>query len=141
LLERALRIEEAQFGPDHPQVATTLNNLGVVWGDLGQPAKALEVFERALRILEGAYGPDHPQVAATLSNLGAVWSNLGQPAKAHEVFERALRILHAHFPSGHPLTDEVADNLRRVAPDVIVLDDGQIVRLIDRSPPDTPDMS
>ena len=128
LYERALRIKEREFGPDHPQVASTLSNLGNAWSELGQPAKARELYERALRIKEREFGPDHPQVASTLSNLGNAWSDLGQPAKARELYERALRILHTHFPGGHPWIDWLARNMRAVAPDVIVLDNGLIGR-------------
>jgi tetratricopeptide (TPR) repeat protein len=128
LFERALVIQEREYGPDHPDVAATLNNLGNVWRDLGQPAKARELFERALVIHEREYGPDHPDTAATLTNLGSAWQNLEQPAKARELYERALVILHAHFPTGHPTTDVVARNLRTVAPDLIVLRNGLVVR-------------
>ncbi|WP_460504235.1 FxSxx-COOH system tetratricopeptide repeat protein, partial [Catellatospora paridis] len=39
-LQRALAIKEAVYGPDHPQVATTLGNLGVVEQQLGELATA-----------------------------------------------------------------------------------------------------
>jgi hypothetical protein len=52
---------------------------------------------------------------------------LGQPDKARELYERALRIFHVHFPNGHPRIDLLIRNLRVVAPDVIVLDDGRVI--------------
>ena len=61
--ERALRIDEANFGPDHPKVATDVNNLGMVLQDLGDLAGAKAAFERALKIDEANFGPDHPNVA------------------------------------------------------------------------------
>jgi tetratricopeptide (TPR) repeat protein len=60
LYDRALRIDEAAYGPDHPQVAITLTNLGIARRELGETAAAVELLERALRIFEAAYGPDHP---------------------------------------------------------------------------------
>ena len=63
LLERALAIDEAAYGPDHPDVATTLNNLAGILHDLGHPDQARPLPERALAIDEAAYGPDHPTVA------------------------------------------------------------------------------
>jgi hypothetical protein len=33
--ERALKIEKASYGPDHPQVAITINNLDLVLPSLG----------------------------------------------------------------------------------------------------------
>jgi tetratricopeptide (TPR) repeat protein len=127
LHERALRIKEREYGPDHPKLASTLSNLGNAWRDLGQPAKARELHERALLIDEREYGPDHPKVASTLSNLGNVWHDLGQPDKARELQERAIRILVTAFPTGHHHIDQITDNLRTVAPDVIVLSDGRII--------------
>eukprot|EP00971_Amphidinium_carterae_P156540 3103138-Amphidinium_carterae.1 len=69
-LERALRIEESHYGPEHPQVAITLANLGNAYGDLGDASKKRDYLERAMRIQESHYGPEHPEVAKTLANLG-----------------------------------------------------------------------
>ena len=75
LLERTLRIEEAAFGPEHVEVATTLANLGNAYGDLGDAAKKKDHLERALRIEEAAFGPEHVRVTPTLANLvrPAIW--------------------------------------------------------------------
>eukprot|EP00936_MAST-01D_sp_MAST-1D-sp1_P001416 g1416.t1 len=61
--ESALAIEEAAYGPEHTEVATTLTNLGNAYGALGDPAKQKELLERALAIEEAAYGPEHTEVA------------------------------------------------------------------------------
>lgn len=52
LLERALAITEVAYGPDHPDVATRLNNLAGMLRDLGQPEAARPLQERALAIYE-----------------------------------------------------------------------------------------
>jgi Tfp pilus assembly protein PilF len=54
LLERALAIDETVYGPDHPEVATRLNNLALILQDLGQPGTAQQLQERALAIIEAA---------------------------------------------------------------------------------------
>jgi hypothetical protein len=59
-LERALAIEEAALGPDHPAVARTLGNLGSVLRELGDLAGARAFHQRALAIYEARLGPDHP---------------------------------------------------------------------------------
>jgi tetratricopeptide (TPR) repeat protein len=73
LLERALAIKERHYGPDHPQVATTLISLGNAYGSLADTQKSRELLERALAINERHYGPDHPNVAVILTNLGIVY--------------------------------------------------------------------
>ena len=40
MYERALAIDEAALGPDHPNVATRLNNLGLVLKEQGDLAGA-----------------------------------------------------------------------------------------------------
>jgi len=55
-------IDEKAFGPDHPEVARDVNNLGGVYHALGDLPAARTAFERALAIDEKAFGPDHPEV-------------------------------------------------------------------------------
>ena len=54
LLERALAITEAAYGPDHPTVAIRLNNLALILRDLGQVEAARPLQERALAITQAA---------------------------------------------------------------------------------------
>jgi hypothetical protein len=56
----AAATEERAYGRDHPDVAITLGNLGMAYGELGDAAKKREYVTRTLKIFEGAYGPDHP---------------------------------------------------------------------------------
>ena len=60
LHQRALHIDEAALGPDHPRVATDLSYVGRALAGLGRAAEALPPRQRALRIREAALGPDHP---------------------------------------------------------------------------------
>jgi hypothetical protein len=53
LLERALRIDEAVYGPDHPTVAMQLDDLAVVLEHLGEFPKAQLLMARAARIRSG----------------------------------------------------------------------------------------
>jgi tetratricopeptide (TPR) repeat protein len=125
----AVTVHRSQ-GSEYPCVVIpiTTSSWLMLQRNLGQPAKARELFERALAIKEREYGPDHRALAPTLGNLGSAWRELGQPAKARELYVRALRILPAHVPSGHSLISIVTRNLRNVAPDLVVLNDGRVVR-------------
>jgi Tfp pilus assembly protein PilF len=51
---RALAIREAVYGPDHPEVANDLYNLGIVLRELGDLSAARAALERALAIGEAA---------------------------------------------------------------------------------------
>jgi tetratricopeptide (TPR) repeat protein len=70
--ERALQIDEAAFGPDHPNVAVKVNNLGMVVQAQGDLQAARAFFERALRIFEQTLGTDHPSTRIARGNLAGV---------------------------------------------------------------------
>ncbi|WKZ38802.1 MAG: tetratricopeptide repeat protein [Anaerolineales bacterium] len=109
--ERALRIDEATYGPDHPSVARDVNNLGLVLQDLGDHAGARSAYERALRIFEKQLGEDHPNVATLVNNLGGVLQDLGDHAGARSAYERALRIDEATYGPDHPSVARDVNNL------------------------------
>ena len=62
LAERSLAIREKALGPDHPDVATALNNLAELYESQGRYAEAEPLYKRSLAIREKALGPDHPDV-------------------------------------------------------------------------------
>jgi tetratricopeptide (TPR) repeat protein len=100
--ERALKIDEKALGPDHPNVATDVNNLGSVLQALGDFPGAKAACERALKIDEKAFGPDHPDVAIRVNNLGGVLQALGDFPGAKAAYERALKIFEKAFGPDHP---------------------------------------
>jgi tetratricopeptide (TPR) repeat protein len=67
--ERALRIDEATYGLDHPDVATDVNNLGSIFQALGDLPAARAAFERALSVFEETLGDSHPSTLAIRRNL------------------------------------------------------------------------
>ncbi|MBQ0922675.1 FxSxx-COOH system tetratricopeptide repeat protein [Saccharopolyspora endophytica] len=109
--ERALTIEERIYGPTHPDIASTLSNLGTVHRELGELRTALQLQQRALTIEEQAYGPDHPNIASTLSNLGTVHQLLGDTVTARDLYERALTIEEQAYGPDHPGIASTLSNL------------------------------
>ena len=118
MYERALEIDEAEYGPDHPDVAIDVNNLGLVLKALGDMEGAKKMFERALVIGEAAYGPDHPQVAIYVNNLGLVLQDLGDMEGAKKMYERALAIDEATYGPDHPDVAIDVNNLGGVLQDL-----------------------
>ena len=71
--QRALAIRQTQLGPDHPDVAASLNNLGVLLLlELGELPAARAATERALAIFEARLSSDHPSVAMARANLNRI---------------------------------------------------------------------
>lgn len=76
---------------DRTQEATTLNNIGSVYDNIGQRQKALEYYNQALPIRKAV--DDLAGVAQTLNNIGALNDNIGEPQKALDYYNQALPIL------------------------------------------------
>lgn len=80
--ERALReaasIQEAELGPNHPDLANTFNNLGVVCEYAGKPEEAERWYQRAYTIATTTFPPDHPFVATSRKNLEDLREQLGR---------------------------------------------------------------
>jgi tetratricopeptide (TPR) repeat protein len=81
-LERSLAIRKKVLGAEHPDVATSLNNLAELYKAQGQYAKAEPLCQRALAISEKALGPAHPNTAASLNNLAFLKFDSGQMLEA-----------------------------------------------------------
>ena len=78
----------ANLGPEHPQVALNLHNLGEVQRLQGAYADAKATFERSLEI-KREHLRDHPSVAMTLTGLGRVLLELGEAEAARKLLEEA----------------------------------------------------
>jgi tetratricopeptide (TPR) repeat protein len=101
--ERALNINNTIYGPNHPAVASNLNNLGHVLTALCELEPALSCFERALTITEATYGVSHPMVASVVNSLGSILKRQGNVVGAREKYERALSIDELFYGPNHPV--------------------------------------
>jgi tetratricopeptide (TPR) repeat protein len=68
-VRRALAVDERTFGPNHPNVATCLNNLAALLHDTNRIEQAELLYRRALAIDEQNFGESDPKVATCHNNL------------------------------------------------------------------------
>jgi CHAT domain-containing protein len=73
--------------------ATTLNNIGSVYDDLGEKQEALKYYNQALP-LRRAVG-DRGGEATNLNNIGAVYDDLGEKQEALKYYNQALPLRRA----------------------------------------------
>jgi tetratricopeptide (TPR) repeat protein len=102
LYQRALAILEKALGPDHPDVAWSLNGLGCLDTDLGRYAEAEALLERARAIREQALDPAHRDLAETLYDLAALYRVQSQYPKAEPLYQRAQAIWEKALGLEHP---------------------------------------
>ncbi len=89
-LIRALEITTNAYGPDYPDNACTLSNLGILEDMEGNHKKAREHYRKALEIQSAAAGSDHPHCADILHNLGVSYIDEAlEPFSSPEEFSAA----------------------------------------------------
>jgi len=103
-------------------VASTLNNLALVFEQKGDFEKAIEIHRQALTLREKIFEPPHPDLAESLNNMGTSLIELGRMEEAREVLQRALADRRAIF--GDDANDLVASTLFNLAK-VIAEDDSR----------------
>jgi len=81
-LREAVVLQEADLGPLHPDLANTLNNLGVVCEITDKPADAELCYRRACAIATAVLDPDHPFVATSRKNLRDFCEARGRPVES-----------------------------------------------------------
>ena len=111
LAERALAINEKVLGPEHPDAATSLNDLAVLYHAAGDYARAATLFQRTLAIREKVLGPEHPDVATSLNGLASLYRNTGDYTRAAPLFQRALAIREKALGPEHPDVATALNNL------------------------------
>ncbi len=89
-------MKEKALGPEHPDVATSLNNLAELYKAQGNYAEAEPLYQRSLAIWEKALGPEHPDVATSLENYAALLRQTARADEAERMEARAKAIRAKH---------------------------------------------
>jgi CHAT domain-containing protein/tetratricopeptide (TPR) repeat protein len=109
--ESLLRFAEQVHGPDHPDTATSLNNLALLYDNQGLYSQAEALYQRALAIREKALGPDHPETATSLNNLALLYHSQGLYSQAKPLLQRALAMTEKALGPAHLDTSISLSNL------------------------------
>ena len=90
--ERARVEKEKLLGPDHPDVFTSVNNVGFALLMSRDYSRALVAEKKAEEGIARVLGPEHPMIALSLDNEGEILNGLGRYPEAQATFERVLDV-------------------------------------------------
>ena len=90
--QRAIETQVNTLGPNHIDVATSYNNLGMVYNAMGELQQAKDCVQRAIEIGINVLGPNDIHVATYYNNLGTVYRRLGELEEAKGYHQRAIDI-------------------------------------------------
>ncbi len=88
LYEKALEIRRRLLTDDHPDTATSYNNLAVNLNAQGKYAQAQPLYEKALEIRHRRLTDDHPDTAQSYNNVAANLDDQGKYAQAEPMYEK-----------------------------------------------------
>ena len=86
---RALSIRETLLGPNHVDVAISLNFIGYLLCTRRRFEEAEVLYRRSLQIREEQLGPDHSRIVTALRNLAQLLPLLDKAAEADEITARS----------------------------------------------------
>ena len=109
--KRRSRSGKALLGPDHPEVAVSLNNLASLYRKTGDFERAEPLYEKALAIWEKSSDPIHDQLADTLRSLAAIRQRNGDYERAESLLKRALALEEKARGADHTETAVALSNL------------------------------
>ncbi len=95
------------MGEDHRDYATSLNNLGTMYQDMGDYPRAEPLLCQSMEIRKKALGEDHADYAASLNNLGTLYQTMGDYARAEPmlretvaIWKKAVGVEHTDYAKG-----------------------------------------
>ncbi|KAF2848245.1 TPR-like protein [Plenodomus tracheiphilus IPT5] len=118
MYQRALQGYEKAWGPEHTSTLDTVNNLGILYKNLGQLDEAEKMYQRALQGKEKAWGPEHTSTLDTVNNLGLLYTDLGQLDEAEKMYQRALQGKEKAWGPEHTSTLNTVNNLGNLYADL-----------------------
>ena len=111
LCNREIAMSEDLYGEEHPHTANSYNNIGWVYGCLGDYTKALEYYLKSLKIRRRVLGEEHPDTATNYNNIGWVYENRRDFPKALEYYQESLEIRRRVLGEEHPDTADTYNNI------------------------------
>jgi len=94
LARKALEFAQKSFGPQHPNVAESMDNLATYLTAEGKYEEAEELYQKALAIIEKNFGSDSQYTAIFLNYLSDFYRKVGKEEEAKKLQERAAAIRH-----------------------------------------------
>jgi CHAT domain-containing protein/tetratricopeptide (TPR) repeat protein len=112
ILRRAIETTRAALGEEHPEFATSLNNLGLLCRTTGHFGEAGRLLQQALEIRRKTLGDCHPLVATSLNSLADLHLATGDYVEAEREFHKALELRRSLLGNRHV---DVATSLSNLA--------------------------
>ncbi|MBD2457104.1 tetratricopeptide repeat protein [Nostoc sp. FACHB-87] len=110
--QQCLSIVQNRLGENHPDFATSLNNLALLYHSQGKYDQAEPLYLQALELYKRLLGDNHPHVADSLNNLALLYHSQGKYDQAEPLYLQALELRQRLLGDNHL---DVAQSLNNLA--------------------------
>ena len=118
----ALALQIEVLGEDHPQVGSTLGNLGDLLARMSRFDEAEQLLQKGLDLHRRLYGDEHVVVATQINNLASFYKEMGDLETAEARQREALAIYRKNLGENHYYVAMSYNNLANILQDEGELD-------------------
>jgi len=111
---QCLSTVQNRLGDNHPDVATSLNNLAELYDSQGKYDQAEPLYLQALELRQHLLGDNHPNVATSLNNLARLYDSQGIYERAEPLYLQALELKQRLLGDNHPSVAISLNNLAKL---------------------------
>jgi tetratricopeptide (TPR) repeat protein len=109
--QKSLEIKLKTYGGENSSIATSYENIGIIWDDKGEYDKALDFYQKCLDIRLKTHRGQHSDVAISYNNIGIVWDKKGEYDKALNFYEKSIGIDLITLGCMHPSVAVTYNNI------------------------------
>jgi tetratricopeptide (TPR) repeat protein len=109
--KQCVSLLETRLGEEHPDVATSYNNLAGLYYFQGRYSEAEPLYQKALALWQKLLGEEHPHVATSYNNLAALYDSQGRYSEAELLYQKALELRKKLLGEDHPDVAQSYNNL------------------------------
>ncbi len=102
LLTRAIGIQSAQLGTEHPDVLSSLNNLAASYQAEGNLEQAEKLILQVYAARQATLSASSPELLGSMNQLASLYYARGDFAKAAPFFAKIIKLLPLVLPEHHP---------------------------------------
>jgi tetratricopeptide (TPR) repeat protein len=96
---------------EHPDIATSINDLAGLYRVQGRYTEAEPLYKQALEMRQKLLGSEHPDIATSLNNLAALYQAQGRYTEAEAFSKKALEMYKKLLGADHPNVAASLNNL------------------------------
>jgi tetratricopeptide (TPR) repeat protein len=101
LMRQVLALDTARLGTSHPYLASHLENMGLIYQELGFADSTKLVVSQGLALRRAMLGKDNPAIGRSLFNLAVLEYTSGNYSAAQPLYEEALTLMRRAYGPEH----------------------------------------